>query len=53
MSQICAELKKPVYGVLGNHDTLCMVRGLEMGLRMLLNEYERICAMVSAYILLE
>jgi predicted MPP superfamily phosphohydrolase len=43
MSHICAELKKPVYGVLGNHDTVCMVRGLEeMGIRMLLNEYEKI-----------
>jgi predicted MPP superfamily phosphohydrolase len=43
MSHICAELKKPMYGVLGNHDTVCMVRGLEeMGIRMLLNEYEAI-----------
>jgi uncharacterized protein len=43
MSHVCTELKKPVYGVLGNHDTVCMVRGLEeMGIRMLLNEYEAI-----------
>jgi uncharacterized protein len=43
MSHICAELNKPIYGVLGNHDTVCMVRGLEeMGIRMLLNEYEKI-----------
>jgi uncharacterized protein len=43
MSQICAELKKPAYGVLGNHDTVCMLPGLEeMGIRMLLNEYEAI-----------
>jgi uncharacterized protein len=41
MSQICAELKKPAYGVLGNHDTVCMLPGLEeMGIRMLINEYE-------------
>ena len=43
MSQICAELKKPAYGVLGNHDTVYMLPGLEeMGIRMLLNEYETI-----------
>src|SRR6516162_2252237 len=31
------------YGVLGNHDTVCMVPGLErMGIRMLLNECETI-----------
>jgi predicted MPP superfamily phosphohydrolase len=33
----------PVYGVLGNHDTIRMVPGLEeIGIRMLLNESERI-----------
>jgi predicted MPP superfamily phosphohydrolase len=43
MSRICTELKKPAYGVLGNHDTVCMLRGLEeMGIRMLLNEHEQI-----------
>jgi uncharacterized protein len=32
-------LKDPIYGVLGNHDTILMVPGLEqMGIRMLLNE---------------
>ena len=32
-------LKRPIYGVLGNHDTICRVPGLEaMGIRMLLNE---------------
>src|SRR5262249_19287463 len=37
MSQICAELKRPAYGVLGNHDTVCMLQDLEeMGIRMLL-----------------
>jgi uncharacterized protein len=36
-------LKDPVYGVLGNHDTVCMVPGMEeMGIRMLLNESETI-----------
>jgi hypothetical protein len=39
MAEICAALKGPVYGVLGNHDTICMVPGLEkMGIKMLLNE---------------
>jgi predicted MPP superfamily phosphohydrolase len=43
MSRICAELKKPIYGVLGNHDTVRMLPGLEaMGIRMLLNECEMI-----------
>ena len=32
-------LKGPIYGVLGDHDTVCMVPGLEeMGIRVLLNE---------------
>lgn len=36
-------LKPPVYGVLGNHDTIRMVPRLEeMGIRMLLNESEAI-----------
>ena len=39
MARIRAGLKAPIYGVLGNHDTICMVPGLEaMGIRMLLNE---------------
>jgi predicted MPP superfamily phosphohydrolase len=43
MERICGRLKQPVYGVLGNHDTICMVPGLEeMGVRMLLNEYAAI-----------
>lgn len=34
-------LKEPIYAVLGNHDTIQMVPGLEaMGIRMLLNECE-------------
>lgn len=43
MARVCAQLKKQVYGVLGNHDTICMLPGLEeMGIRMLLNECEKI-----------
>ena len=39
MARIRAGLKGPIYAVLGNHDTICMVPGLEaMGIRMLLNE---------------
>ena len=39
MARVRATLKSPIYGVLGNHDTICMVPGLEaMGIRMLLNE---------------
>jgi uncharacterized protein len=40
MANLCGRLKKPVYGVLGNHDTIRMLPALEdMGIRMLLNEY--------------
>ena len=39
MASLRKQLKKPVYGVLGNHDTIRMVPALEdMGIRMLLNE---------------
>ena len=39
MARVIAALKGPIYGVLGNHDTIYMVPGLEaMGIRMLLNE---------------
>ena len=39
MASVKAHLKDPVYGVLGNHDTIRMVPGLEeMGIFMLLNE---------------
>ena len=39
MAKVCAALKGPAYGVLGNHDTILMVPGLEaMGVKMLLNE---------------
>jgi predicted MPP superfamily phosphohydrolase len=43
MAQVRSHLKGPVYGVLGNHDTIRMVPGLEeMRIRMLLNECETI-----------
>ena len=39
LARVRAHLKDPVYGVLGNHDTVCMVPGMEeMGIQMLLNE---------------
>lgn len=39
MARLQESLKRPVYGVLGNHDTIRMVPDLEaMGIRMLLNE---------------
>jgi uncharacterized protein len=39
MARLRESLKGPVYGVLGDHDTIYMVPGLEtMGIRMLLNE---------------
>ena len=39
MKRLRAGLREPVYGVLGNHDTIRMVPSLEeMGIRMLLNE---------------
>jgi uncharacterized protein len=38
-AKVCAQLKQPIYGVLGNHDTIQMVPAMEaMGIRMLLNE---------------
>ena len=43
VAQVRAHLKEPVYAVLGNHDTIRMVPGLEeMGIRVLLNECETI-----------
>ncbi len=43
VAKLRAALKGPAYGVLGNHDTIRMVPGLEaMGIRMLLNEAETI-----------
>jgi predicted MPP superfamily phosphohydrolase len=41
MKRLRSHLRKTVYGVLGNHDTIRMVPGLEdMGIRILLNECE-------------
>ena len=43
VARVRLHLKGTVYGVLGNHDTIRMVPGLEdMGIRMLLNECETI-----------
>src|SRR6516225_3638453 len=43
MARLSEHLAGPVYGVLGNHDTIRMVPALEeMGIRMLLNESETI-----------
>jgi uncharacterized protein len=43
VARVRAQLNRPVYGVLGNHDTVRMVPRLEaMGIRMLLNECETI-----------
>jgi uncharacterized protein len=43
LARVRSYFKDPVYGVLGNHDTIRMVPGLEeMGIRMLLNESEAI-----------
>ena len=43
LSKLRSRIKGPVYGVLGNHDTIRMVPELEeMGIRMLLNECETI-----------
>ena len=39
VARLCSALKQPIFGVLGNHDTIRMVPELEdMGIRMLLNE---------------
>jgi uncharacterized protein len=41
MAKVRAHLNEPVYGVLGDHDTIQMVPAMEaMGIRMLLNECE-------------
>jgi uncharacterized protein len=43
MARVRDHISGPVYGVLGNHDTIRMVPGLEaMGIRMLLNECDTI-----------
>jgi uncharacterized protein len=41
MAKLVSHLKQPLFGVLGNHDTIRMLPGLEaMGIRMLQNECE-------------
>jgi predicted MPP superfamily phosphohydrolase len=41
VAHVRASLKGPIYGVLGNHDTVQMIPALEdMGIRMLMNERE-------------
>jgi uncharacterized protein len=43
LARVRAHIKGPVYGVLGNHDTIRMVPAMEeMGIRMLLNETESV-----------
>ena len=43
METLCARLRGPLYGVLGNHDSIGMLPGLEaMGVRVLLNEAIRL-----------
>ena len=43
MAKLRAALDGAIYGVLGNHDTICLVPGLEeMGIKILLNEDETI-----------
>jgi predicted MPP superfamily phosphohydrolase len=43
MTELCAQLPEPLYGVLGNHDTIRMLPALEaLGIRMLMNESEKI-----------
>jgi predicted MPP superfamily phosphohydrolase len=43
LARLRSHLSGPIYGVLGNHDTILMVPGMEsMGIKMLLNESEAI-----------
>ena len=43
MGDVCARIKRPLYGVLGNHDSIRMTPALEaMGILMLFNEQEPI-----------
>lgn len=43
LQRLRTHLKDPVYAVLGNHDTIRMVPGMEaMGIRVLLNEFVRL-----------
>jgi predicted MPP superfamily phosphohydrolase len=43
MRRLCAVLRRPLYGVLGNHDSISMLPALEsIGIRFLMNESVRI-----------
>jgi len=43
MAGLLTQLKQPVYGVFGNHDSIRMLPGMEaMGVRMLMNEHIRL-----------
>ncbi|WP_426438945.1 metallophosphoesterase [Bradyrhizobium genosp. P] len=43
MKDLCARVRSPLYGILGNHDSIRMTPALEaMGIRMLFNESEPI-----------
>lgn len=43
LAKVRAQLRQPIYGVLGNHDTIQMVPAMEaMGIRVLLNECDAI-----------
>jgi uncharacterized protein len=43
IKDVCARIKRPLYGILGNHDSIRMTPALEaMGIRMLFNEQEPI-----------
>jgi len=52
MRPVLAHIKRPIYGVLGNHDSIRMVPDLElMGIRMLLNECQPIiCRDATIYL---
>jgi uncharacterized protein len=43
IGEVVSGIRKPIYGILGNHDSATMIPGLEdMGIRMLMNEAEAI-----------
>ncbi len=45
VAKVRAQLKEPIFGVLGNHDTIQMVPAMEaMGIKILLNECEAIAS---------
>ena len=43
LASLCTQLSQPIYGVFGNHDSICMLPEMEqMGVHMLLNENVRL-----------